>query len=199
MSSAHTLVLLDTNAYLRLAKRIRPMLGVAFGQKNYVLTILKDVETEVHRNGALKFKYPWFDGEDVAAERGAKQVRLKAEEKAQLDAAQSVLRGWVLASPVAYTTRGRSPPSSTDCRVLGFGQIRDAVVVTDDLGMHQLANDFGITVWHGHELLKKMLTAKLITNEQVKSIFEALELNNDLTETWRVAKHATFSRLFGKA
>ena len=175
------------------------MLGVAFGQKNYVLTILKDVETEVHRNGALKFKYPWFDGEDVAAERGAKQVRLKAEEKAQLDAAQSVLHGWVLMNPVAYTTRKRSPPSSTDCRVLAFGQVRNAIVVTDDLGMHQLATDFGITVWHGHELLKKMLTAKLITNEQVKSIFEALELNNDLTETWRMAKHTTFSRLFGKA
>lgn len=199
MSSAHTLVLLDTNAYLRLAKRIKPMLGVAFGQKNYVLTILKDVETEVHRNGALKSKYPWFDGEDVAAERGAKQIRLKAEEKAQLDAAQSVLHGWVLMNPVAYTTRKRSPPSSTDCRVLAFGQIRNAIVVTDDLGMHQLATDFGITVWHGHELLKKMLTAKLITNEQVKSIFEALEFNNDLTETWRTAKHATFSRLFGKA
>ena len=28
-----TLVLLDTNAYLRLAKRVRPMLGVEFGQK----------------------------------------------------------------------------------------------------------------------------------------------------------------------
>ncbi|MNG39235.1 hypothetical protein D3C84_1272330 [compost metagenome] len=72
-------------------------------------------------------------------------------------------------------------------------------MVTDDLGMHQLATDFGITVWHGHELLKKMLTAKLITNEQVKSIFEALELNGDLTETWREAKHSTFSKLFGKA
>lgn len=199
MSSAQTLVLLDTNAYLRLAKRVRPMLGVAFGQKNYVLTILKDVETEVHRNGALKFKYPWFDGEEVAAERGAKQVRLKAEEKAQLDAAQSVLHGWVLMNPVSYTTRKRSPPSTTDCRVLAFGQIRNAIVVTDDLGMHQLATDFGITVWHGHELLKKMLTAKLITNDQVREIFEALELNGDLTETWREAKHSIFSKIFGKA
>lgn len=199
MSSAHTLVLLDTNAYLRLAKRIKPMLGVVFGQKNYVLTILRDVEKEVHRNGALRFKYPWFDGEDVASERVAKQVRLKAEEKAQLEAAQSVLHGWVLMNSVAYTTRKRSPPSPTDCRVLAFGQIRNAIVVTDDLGMHQLAIDFGITVWHGHELLKKMLTAKLITNEQVKAVFEALELNGDLTETWREAKHSTFSRLFGKA
>lgn len=175
------------------------MLGVAFGQKNYVLTILKDVETEVHRNGALKFKYPWFDGEDVAAERVAKQVRLSANEKAELAVTQSVLHGWVLRNPVVYTTRKRSPPSSTDCRVLAFGQIRNAIVVTDDLGMHQLAADFGITVWHGHELLKKMLTAKLISNEQVREIFEALELNGDLTETWREAKHSIFSKIFGKA
>ena len=47
-----TLVLLDTNAYLRLAKRIKPLLGVRFGQKDYVLTILKDVEHEVHRSDA---------------------------------------------------------------------------------------------------------------------------------------------------
>jgi len=198
LNAASTLVLLDTNAYLRLAKRVRPMLGVAFGQKNYVLTILKDVEEEVHRSGALKFKFPWFDGADLAAERVAKQIRLSADEKGQLEAAQSVLRGWVLMNPGGYTTAGRSPPSSTDCRVLAFGQIRDAIVVTDDLGMHMLAQDFGIAVWHGHELLKKMLTAKLITNEQVKSIFEALELNGDLTETWRQAKHTTFLKLFGK-
>ena len=83
-------------------------------------------------------------------------------------------------------------------QVLAFGQIRDAIVVTDDLGMHKLAQDFGIDIWHGHELLKKMLTAKLITNEQVKSIFEALELNGDFTETWRQAKHTIFLKLFGR-
>ena len=198
MSATSTLVLLDTNAYLRLAKRVRPMLGVGFGQKNYVLTILKDVEEEVHRSGALKFKFPWFDSEDLAAERVAKQIRLSADEKGQLYAAQSVLRGWVLMNPAAYTTAGRSPPSLTDCRVLAFGQIRAVIVVTDDLGMHKLAQDFGISVWHGHELLKKMLTAKLITNEQVKNIFEALELNGDLTETWRQAKHISFLKIFGK-
>jgi len=37
--AATTPVLLDTNAYLRLAKRVRPLLGVPFGQKRYVLTI----------------------------------------------------------------------------------------------------------------------------------------------------------------
>ncbi len=119
-----TLVLLDTNAYLRLAKRIKPLLGVKFGQKDYVLTILKDVENEVHRNSRLQFHYPWFD---------------------------------------------------------------DAV----------LAEDFDISIWHGHELLKKMLTAKIIDNILVREIYESLELNDDLTHTWREAKHISFKKIFG--
>jgi hypothetical protein len=76
-----TLVLLDTNTYLRLAKRVRPAVGVAFGQKGYVLTILKAVEDEVHRSPRLRHKYPWFDDDEFAAERMAKQVRLSADER----------------------------------------------------------------------------------------------------------------------
>lgn len=193
------LVLLDTNAYLRLAKRIRPILGVKFGQREYVVTILKDVEEEVHRSPALRFKFPWFDDGDLAAERMAATMRLTTEEKEKLSVAQSVLHGWVLADISRYTTGGRSPPSSTDCRVLAFGQIRQAVVVTDDIGMHDLAKDFSITVWHGPELLAKMRTAKMVSNELIREIFEALEANGDQTGTWRDAKHTTFAKVFGAA
>lgn len=95
--------------------------------------------------------------------------------------------------------QGRSPPSPTDCFILAFGQIRPAIVATDDLGMHQLARDFDIPVWHGHELLKKMLSAKLIENTLVREIYEALENNDDLPQSWRAAKHTAFKKLFGPA
>lgn len=192
-----TLVLLDTNAYLRLAKRIRPMLGVKFGHKEYVLTILKDVENEVHRNPTLRAKYPWFDGDELRAERLAARIRLSEDEKSQLDAVQSVLQGWVLNNLDSYMTHGRSPPSATDCRVLAFGQIRPAIVVTDDLGMHQLAKDFDIAVWHGWELLAKMRTAKIVQSELIREIYVALEANGDLTRTWHEAKHTAFIKVFG--
>ena len=178
-------VLLDTNAYLRLAKRIKPLLGVKFAQKDYILTILKDVEKEVNRSARLQSLFPWFDDDELDQERLAKQVRLSKDEKAQIQAATSVLRAYVLENADSYTSYGRSPPSQTDCYCLAFGQIRPAIVVTDDLGMHQLADDFGIPVWHGHELLKKMLSAKLINNELVREIYDALELNNDLPRSSR--------------
>lgn len=192
-----TLVLLDTNTYLRLAKRIRPMLGVKFGQKDYVVTILKDVEDEVHRSHSLKFKFPWFDNVELADERLAKQVRLGEDERRTLEVAQSVLRGWVVDNIHSYTIEGRSPPSPTDCRVLAFGQIRDSIVVTDDLGMHTLARDFDIKIWHGAELLKKMHTAKMATNDLVRDIYDALEVNGDMTKSWATAKHTTFVKIFG--
>lgn len=194
-----TLVLLDTNAYLRLAKRIQPLLGKKFGQKDYVLTILKEVEKEVYRNNRLQFLYPWFDNPELAEERLAKRVRLSKDEKRQIDAATSILRAHVQENATAYTTQGHSPPSHTDCFCLAFGQIRPAIVTTDDLGMHKLASEFEIPVWHGHDLLKKMLTAKMVDRELIMAIYEALELNNDLPRTWREAKHKSFRKIFGPA
>ena len=193
-----TLVLLDTNADLRLAKRIKPLLGKKFGQKDYVLTILRDVEDEVHRSPRLRYIYPWFDTANLANERLAHSPRLSAGEKTKLAAATSVLHGLVQMEPAKFMTKGRSPPSYVDCRVLAFGQIRPAIVVTDDLGMHELANMLDIEIWHGPELMKKMLGAKAITNDLVRKIYSALEANNDLTETWVEAKHSAFMKLFGK-
>lgn len=192
-----TLVLLDTNTYLRLAKRIRPLLGVKFGQKDYVLTVLKDVEDEVRRNRTLRSRFPWFDDEAFGAERDSAQIRLNAAEKTALDNARSVLRGHVLADVDRYTTGGRHPPSDTDCRVLAFGQVRDAIVVTDDLGMHLLASDFELPIWHGWELLAKMKAAKKVDNDLIRDIYDALERNGDLTATWLQAKHTEFTRIFG--
>lgn len=192
-----TLVLLDTNTYLRLAKRIRPLLGVKFGQKDYVLTVLKDVEDEVRRSPKLRFNHPWFEEPALDAERDARQVRLSEDEKRQLDSARSVLRAHVLAEVEVYITGGRQPPSDTDCRVLAFGQIREAIVVTDDLGMHRLAGDFELPIWHGWELLAKMRSAKKVDNDLIREIYDALERNGDLTATWREAKHTEFLKVFG--
>jgi len=194
-----TLVLLDTNAYLRLARRIKPLLGRKFGQKDYEVIILKDVETEVHQNPRLKFHFPWFDKPEYATERLATRLRLNSTEKAQLESATSVLHAHVLSDVARFTMRGRSPPSPTDCRCLAFGQIRHAIVVTDDLGIHLLAGDFELrkSVWHGHELLKKMLSAKVVDSDLIRDIYEALENNNDLPQSWLVAKHTSFRKVFG--
>lgn len=193
-----TLVLLDTNAYLRLAKRIRPLLGVPFGQKGYVLTILVDVEDEVQASGRLRYRFPWFDADPaLVQERLAKRMRLSADEREQLDGATRFLHDWVQQDVARYLVGGGSPPGPTDCRVLAFGQVRPAVVVTDDLGMHALAREFSITVWHGFELLAKLRSAKVVSDDLVRKIYAALEVNGDLTAAWREARHTVLAKSLG--
>lgn len=174
------------------------MLGKKFGEREYVLTILGDVEDEVRRNSALRFKFPWFNDAELAAERLAARMKLSTDDRKKLDAATSILRRHVLDDIDRYSRDKRSPPSEVDCRVMAFGQIRDAIVATDDLGMHLLAADFEIGVWHGCELLAKLRTHGLVTNDLVRNIYAALEENRDMTETWIEAKHTTFVKIFGK-
>ena len=162
-----------------------------------MLTILKVTEDEVHRNPHLQFRNPWFDQTEYAQERMAKQVRLTASEKAQVEAAQSVLLGWVRMDVDRFTSYGRSPPGEADCWLLAFGQVRPAVVVTDDLGMHELVKDFpDIKVWHGYELLAKLRTAKVVNDTLIRDVFEAPDVNGDLTKIWREAKHKAFTKMF---
>jgi predicted nucleic acid-binding protein len=192
-----TEVLLDTNTYLRLAKRIRPAVGRQFGQVPYVVVILKAVEDEVHRSPRLKFHNPWFDEPEFAQERLAKQKRLPADDKSAMTLVQDVLLGMVQMEVDKYTSHGRHPPGATDCWLLAYAQVKNAVVVTDDLGMHTLASEAGLKVWHGFELLAKLKTAKVVDNELIREIYDALERNGDMTETWRQAKHREFARIFG--
>jgi hypothetical protein len=114
-----------------------------------------------------------------------------------VQAAQSVLRGWVLADPDKYTSAGRSPPGPTDCWLLALGQVKPAIVVTDDLGMHALAEEFGIAVWHGFELLDKLRSAKVVNGPLIREIYEALEVNGDMPRSWLEAKHIIFAKIFG--
>lgn len=192
------LVLLDTNAYLRLAKRIRPMLGVEFGTKRYKLAILRDVEDEVHRNPALVFRFPWFDEQVLADERLATRIRLKPAEKESIKVATGVLRASVLEDPLRFMSRGGSPPSEVDCKVLAHGYVRGCLVVTDDLPMHSLAKEFGIRLWHGFDLLKALLNARRIDSALIKEIFEALEANDDMPASWEAARHTKFPKIFGR-
>lgn len=88
-----------------------------FGQKDYVLTVLRDVEDKVRRNRTLRFKFPWFDEESFGTERDAAQIRLAAAEKLQLENAHSVLHGYLLGDVDRSTSGGRQPPTVRNRRL----------------------------------------------------------------------------------
>jgi hypothetical protein len=114
-----TEVLLDTNTYLRLAKRIRPAVGRQFGQVPYVLVILKVVEDEVHQSSKLRFNNPWFDEPEFAQERF--QAALSAADKAQIELVKGPC--WALAD--LEKTPQTLSPGRADCWLLAYGQVKE--------------------------------------------------------------------------
>lgn len=52
-------ILVDSNSYFRLAKSIRPLLNVTFGDEDYCLYVLKELEKEYDRNSRLQTKFEW--------------------------------------------------------------------------------------------------------------------------------------------
>lgn len=61
-------ILVDTNAYLRLAKTIRPLLFVPFGDNDYCLYILPELNEEL-AGRKLQSKFPWVDEEEFTENR----------------------------------------------------------------------------------------------------------------------------------
>ncbi|MCM2771236.1 DNA-binding protein, partial [Escherichia coli] len=61
-------ILVDTNAYLRLAKTVRPLLFVPFGDNEYCLYILPELNEEL-AGRKLQSKFPWVDDEEFAENR----------------------------------------------------------------------------------------------------------------------------------
>ena len=56
-------------------------------------------------------------------------------------------------------------------------------------------SDLKLNVWHGFEWLAKRRTAKVVHNDLIRDIYEALERNGDLTSTWRNDKRDDCSQI----
>lgn len=61
-------ILVDTNTYLRLAKTIRPLLFETFGENEYCLYILPELNGELS-NSKLQNKFHWVNEEEFCVNR----------------------------------------------------------------------------------------------------------------------------------
>src|SRR5690606_37949859 len=129
-------ILVDTNAYLRLAKTIRPLLFVPFGDNEYCLYILQELNTEL-AGRKLQSKFPWVDDKEFAENRKHfPQISKKQKKSIQQnfeyvwDHVQTELPG----------------PSRVDARYISYALELDVPVVTDDQDMTELAKVFDAKV-----------------------------------------------------
>lgn len=175
-------ILVDTNAYLRLAKTIRPLLFVPFGNNDYCLYILPELNQEL-ANHKLQSKFSWITEEEYEDNRkhfpsiSRKQKNSIAQTFEYLwDHVQTELPG----------------PSRVDAFYIAYALELDIPVVTDDQDMTELAQTFEAKVMPTLELLKIMLDSGHTNMETINGLCSYWQHITDLPANFQ----ADFKRLF---
>lgn len=184
------LILLDSNAYLRLAVSIHPLLGQRFGrdeQEQNVIRVIQKLDQEYAKNPRLKNKFHWVKDEPYAENRRAE--RLNIEPKQQKDIDQAVSYIWAAERSSKYSL------STVDVQALAIGFVKQCPVVTDDSGMQEIGKILDIEIWSTIQLLRLMQTEGLITLEKCLEIARYWDHENDLP-CGKIEFVSTFKRFF---
>lgn len=173
MSAGPRVILLDSNAYFRLALSISPLLAQQFGDPPpYQLKVIDEVEKEYARNPRLKTKFHWLCDREHVAERSAHTYHCRGKVAPQVDAAFSFLAN--------YASTNALNLSRVDIKALAVGVARGITVVSDDTSMRRLAEVFDINIMGALQLLKLMVDERRIDLEKVREVLEYWLEDNDL-------------------
>ncbi|MCD2453345.1 DNA-binding protein [Methylicorpusculum oleiharenae] len=159
---AQSKILVDTNAYLRLAKTIRPLLFVPFGENQYCLYILPEVNKEL-QNHRLQNTFYWVN-EDEFVENRNHFPSIGKKQKAAID----LVFGYIW----DYVQTDLPGPSRVDALYIAYALELDVPVVTDDQDMTALAKAFDAKVMPTLELLKIMFNCGHTDMKTIKGLCE---------------------------
>lgn len=164
-------ILLDSNAYLRLANSLHPLLAESFGEENYTLYLIPEFQKEFDKNPRLINKFGWVNQPEYVENRKY-CIRITKSQKEQIKLTYSYL--W------QYNVSEGFGASRIDIRALAYGAVLDASLVTDDSDMGQIAKVFGIEVKGLLDLLQLMYHTKRIDFQGIETLLKYLEYMKDL-------------------
>jgi len=163
---------LDTNAYLRLADVLHPLLKLTFGQPQARLRTIPDVHDELKRSIRLQTHFSWAMDQKFCEDRKASFPRISGATKKQIVSARDYL--------LDEAHRNALPVSSTDMFVLAYGLVLSQVVVSDDRGMKTVADIYGIKMLGVADFLALLYNEGGITIEKIKDVVDVMELRHDV-------------------
>ena len=119
-------ILIDTNSYIRLAKSIHPLLDTPFGEENYCLYVLKELDKEFSRSARLQTQYSWVEEKEFQTNR-KKRLHFSKKNKREIDITLDFLRQHKIDNQLSV--------SEVDMLYLAHGYVLDISVVSDDTDM----------------------------------------------------------------
>lgn len=164
-------ILLDSNAYLRLANTFHPLLHSPFGSKRFCLYLTPEFQKEFDKSPRLKNKFGWVNQPEYIQNRKGR-LKVSAAQTNDVQTAYSYL--W------QHNASASLGASRIDTRALAYGAVLGVPVVTDDKAMKILGEAFGITVWGILDLLKVMVESERIELSSVKTLVDYLHYIKDL-------------------
>ena len=181
---AQSRILVDTNAYFRLAQSIHPLLKTVFGSKNYCLYVLPELYSEYKRNSRLKSRFSWVDDSEYAENRKCR-LKTSASQKNEISRAYDFI--------LEQSYDQNLTASRVDIRCLAYGYVHQIPVVSDDFDMIQLGQMFGVAMLKSIELLKLMVDEKHIDMSKVEEIAQYLIYIDDLPGSFK----SDYKKIFG--
>lgn len=153
-------ILVDTNSYLRLAQSVRPLLFMPFGENEYCLYILPELNEELSAR-RLNSKFPWVNDDEYEDNRkhfpsiGGKQKKVISTNFEFIwNHVQTELAG----------------PSRVDALYIAYALELGIPIITDDQDMTELAITFDVKVMPTLELLKLMRDCEHVDLKTVRGI-----------------------------
>ena len=175
-------ILVDTNTYLRLAKTIRPLLSVTFGDNEYCLYILPELNQELEGRN-LQSKFHWIEEAEFTENR---KYFPKTSNKQLKSIQRSFEYIW------DYVQTDLQGPSRVDVLYIAYGLELGVPVVTDDGDMTDLATVFNVEVMSTLELLRTMLDCDHTDMKVIEGLCEYWRYIADLPVNFK----ADYKRLF---
>lgn len=158
---AESRILLDSNAYFRLAQSIRPLLNTKFGSNNFCLYVLKELQDEYEKNPRLKNSFSWVNDPEYTENR-SNRLQTTREEQQEIKRAYDFI--------LHYVRNVHPGVSKVDVLCLAHAEQLGISVVTDDEEMRLAAKDYGIKTLKTLDLLKLMLDCEHISIEKIREI-----------------------------
>lgn len=180
-------MVVDSNAYFRLAQSIHPLLNKHFGDDNFCLFVIKELQEEYNRSPRLNNAFPWVNSPEYVTNR-TPFLAVKDEEAPEIRRAFEFI--------YRYARMVHNGISRVDVLCLAHAEQLGIPVVTDDTEMRLLAKDYNIKTLSSMELLKLMLDCSYIDMAKVREIVAYWEyLNDKPNKNFRL----DYKRIFGEA
>ena len=145
---AQNKILIDSSAYLQLARQHHPLLGVEFGKENNCLYIIDDLKRELNATSRLQLPFAWLNEHEYRHNR-VKTVQVSREDYQQVSTSLEAIR--------ERARTERLPIVAVDAEILAHGQVLGLPVVSGDPNVRALAENLKIVVWTVEKL---QLTAR---------------------------------------